>query len=237
MTLPDHRPRIALIHALADSVAPAHAAFAEIWPEAWIFDLLDTSLSADRAAAAGAEDDVMARCVRLADYAEDAQGHFGRTQAILFTCSAFGPGIEAAARRSIPVLKPNEAAFVEALSLGADIGLVATFAPSLIPLERELRTLAAARGLPLRLTPILADGALAALQRGDSATHHRLIAEAAKALGHRDAILLGQFSMAAARPMVEEHAASAIITTPSSAVEALKRRLTDISSTRTPSIG
>ncbi len=45
--------RIALIHALAESVAPSHAAFARIWPEAYAYDLLDTSLAVDREAAAG----------------------------------------------------------------------------------------------------------------------------------------------------------------------------------------
>ena len=42
-------PRIALIHALEESVAPIRAAFREAWPEAFAFDLLDTSLAIDRA--------------------------------------------------------------------------------------------------------------------------------------------------------------------------------------------
>ena len=43
-------PRIALIHALEESVLPARAAFAAHWPEAHAFDLLDTSLATDLAA-------------------------------------------------------------------------------------------------------------------------------------------------------------------------------------------
>ena len=38
-------PRIALIDALEESVAPARAAFRPGWPEAETFDLLDTSLA------------------------------------------------------------------------------------------------------------------------------------------------------------------------------------------------
>ena len=46
-------PRIALIHALPDSVEPANTAFAELWPEAFRFNLLDDSLARDLAAADG----------------------------------------------------------------------------------------------------------------------------------------------------------------------------------------
>ena len=42
---PNHPPRIALIHALEESVLPARAAFDAEWPEAFCFDLLDASLA------------------------------------------------------------------------------------------------------------------------------------------------------------------------------------------------
>ena len=44
-------PRIALIHATALSVAPVLAAFDRHWPQARRMNLLDDSLSVDRAAA------------------------------------------------------------------------------------------------------------------------------------------------------------------------------------------
>jgi len=46
-TAPSPAPRVAVIHALAASMAPAAAAFAEIWPEARVINLLDDSLSED----------------------------------------------------------------------------------------------------------------------------------------------------------------------------------------------
>jgi hypothetical protein len=146
---PEHRPRIALIHALAEAIEPAHVAFAEIWPEAWCWDLLDTSLSADRPALALTTDAMIERCVRLADNAANTHGQHGRTDAILFPCSAFGPGIEAAAaRQAIPVLKPDQSAFEEAMTLGDEIGLVVTFAPSAAALETDLHRLAQASDRP-----------------------------------------------------------------------------------------
>lgn len=216
------RPRIALIHALAESVAPAHAAFAELWPEAWCGDLLDTMLSVDRAEPGSSDAAMVARCVRLADYAAETEGHRGRTDAILFTCSAFGPGIEAAAaRHSIPVLKPNQAAFEQAITLGRDIGLIVTFARSAALLEGELAQLAVG-GTPMRITTIVAEGAMAAARADDLKLHDALICGAAQRLGRRDAIVLGQFSMARASPLVRQAVDAPVITTPGAAVAALR---------------
>ena len=41
--------RIALIHALKHSIVPIEAAFARLWPDASLMNLLDDSLSADLA--------------------------------------------------------------------------------------------------------------------------------------------------------------------------------------------
>ncbi|MDB5368876.1 MAG: asp/Glu/Hydantoin racemase family protein, partial [Roseomonas sp.] len=172
------RRRIMLIHALRDSVAPIHEAFAACWPEAETHDLLDSSLSADHAADAGAlGPKMMARFQALADYAA-AAGPEGRgSDAILFTCSAFGPAIEAARQvYAIPVLKPNESAFGEALTHGARVGLLVSFAPALAPMVRELAAAGAAAGITLQIEARLVEGALAALQAGRPEEHDALIA-------------------------------------------------------------
>ena len=62
--------RVALIHALAHSVAPINAALARDWPQCGRMNLLDDSLSADLAAGGGKLDAAMtARFIALADYA------------------------------------------------------------------------------------------------------------------------------------------------------------------------
>jgi Asp/Glu/hydantoin racemase len=74
--------------------------------------------------------------------------------------------------------------------------------------------------------PCLAEGALAALDAGDVATHDRLAAEASRALrGRCDVVLLGQFSLARAAPQVAEATALPVVTTPGSAVRRLKALL------------
>ncbi|HEX9449555.1 MAG TPA: hypothetical protein VF920_16330, partial [Dongiaceae bacterium] len=131
--------RIVLIHALSDSVRPIHAAFQRHWPSARYFDLLDTSLSADLATEGKLSAPMHERFLTLGRYAAAQQGMGGRTGAILFTCSAFGPAIDGVkAALSIPVLRPNEAAFTAALKAGHRIALLVTFEPSGAALRTEL---------------------------------------------------------------------------------------------------
>ncbi|RZI78225.1 MAG: arylsulfatase [Variovorax sp.] len=210
--------RIALIHALAHSVAPINEAFARDWPQAARMNLLDDSLSADLARNGRGLDAVMhARFARLAQYAVDTGA-----QGILFTCSAFGPCIEAVARThaDMPVLKPNEAMIEEAAEGRGTLGLIATFAATLESMPAEFPA-------QVTLQPALAEGALDALNAGDTATHDALIAAQAVALRERGCtrIALAQFSMARARAACEAASGLPVLTTVDSAVRALRRRL------------
>src|SRR5260221_8686763 len=148
--------RIALIHAVTVAMAPVHEAFVRLWPEAECTDLLDTALSVDR------ERDgelTPAMCRRIGALAEYAAGT--GAAGILFTCSAFGEAIEAAAAASpIPVLKPNEAMFDAALQLGRHIGMLATFGPSVAGMEDEFRQLAARHGVAAEIETICVGGAM-----------------------------------------------------------------------------
>jgi len=216
-------PRIALIHALEESVLPSRAAFASHWPQAKPFDLLDTSLAIDLAARGRLDDAMTERFLTLGRYAAATEGTAGPARAILFTCSAFGPAIDAVKRAlPIPVLRPNESAFAEALALGGKIGLVVTFAPSLPSLTQELNEMA---GRPVEVKGIVAEGALAALKAGDGETHDRLAAEAAATLEGVDTLVLGQFSLARARAAIETATGRRVVTTPEAAIRGLKRAL------------
>lgn len=210
--------RIALIHALTHSVEPINAALARDWPEAQRMNLLDDSLSADLAASGRGLDAVMhERFARLAQYAVDCG-----SQAILFTCSAFGPCIEAVARQHapLPVLKPNEAMIDDAVAQGGAVGLIASFAPTLQSMPAEFPP-----GTVLHTA--LAAEAMAALNAGDGARHDALVCDAAEQLKRDGAqlIALAQFSMARARDAVAARTGLPVLTTPHSAVRALRRRV------------
>jgi Asp/Glu/hydantoin racemase len=214
-------PRIVLLHALRESQVPAWEAFAANWPEARIFNLLDDSLSADVAADGGLTPAMVERFLTLGRYARGTGA-----EGILFTCSAFGPAIDAVKRElPMPVLAPNEAAFEAAVAAGPRIGLIVTFPGSVPPLRAELDAVGAANGRALDITEIVVSGALAALQSGQADEHDRLIAEAAARLTDVDALVLGQFSMARAAAKIPSVAGRTVITTPDSAVRKLRREL------------
>jgi hypothetical protein len=210
--------RIALIHALKHSIAPIEAAFDRLWPGTTLMNLLDDSLSADLARDERLTDAMTERFLTLGRYARSTGA-----DGVLFTCSAFGPCIEAVARdlAPIPVLKPNEAMIEAAVAAarGGSVGLLATFGPTLKSMPPEFPA-------GIKLVPALAEGALPALDRGDAMTHDHLAAEAARKLADCDVIALAQFSLARAAPLIEREMKKPVLTTPDSAVMKLKRLLT-----------
>lgn len=215
--------RIALIHAVAVAVAPVKAAFGELWPEAECVNILDNSLSVDRERDQTLTAAMTRRIMALAEY-----GHATGAAGILFTCSAFGPAIEAAAKRlPLPVLKPNEAMFEAALTAGRRIGMLATFAPSVTSMEEEFRQMAAMWHSPATIETYCVPGAMAALKDGDTIAHDRLVADAAvPRFGDHDAVLLAHFSTSRAAAAASAKLGRPVLTSPASAVAKLKSILT-----------
>ncbi len=213
-------------------MAPIAAAFRALWPQAQCMNLLEDRLSQDLAASGSLDGSMSARIAALALYARDAGA-----DAILFTCSAFGPAIDAAARKTgVPTLKPNQAMFDAAIALcaarpHARIGLLTTFAPAAKSMHEELREAVQASGRDIQISVACADGAMPALDAGDRATHDRLVIERAHELADCDVLLLGQFSMAHAREAVAAATGKTVLTSPDSAV----RRLRNALSASTPS--
>ncbi|MGY2934383.1 hypothetical protein ACVWZ6_003985 [Bradyrhizobium sp. GM6.1] len=119
------------------------------------------------------------------------------------------------------MLKPHEAMIERAVTMGRRIGLLSTFAPTLASMPPEFPA-------SVQIVPKLAEGALAALDRGDRgdrATHDRLIVEASRDLRDCDVVALAQFSIAATAPLVAEATGRPVVTTPDSAVEKLRKLL------------
>lgn len=213
--------RICLIHATSVAIQPILTSFAADWPEVELTNLLDDSLTIDCARAAELKVELSKRISDLAHHA-----HRAHADAILFTCSAFGPAIERVADElPIPVLKPNEAMFERALELGDRVGLLATFPPAAASMEEEFAAESRRRGSSARLTTVLVDGALDALRAGDAATHNRRVAEAAAGMGDIDVLMLAHFSTSQAEPMVSECVSVPVLTSPRSAIAKLRALL------------
>jgi hypothetical protein len=104
----------------------------------------------------------------------------------------------------------------EARTTGSRIGLLSSFRPTLESMVAEFPP-------DVNVTTALCDGALAALASGDGATHDRITARTAvHDLGECETIALAQFSLARAAPAVTEATGKRVLTTPDSAVVALK---------------
>jgi Asp/Glu/hydantoin racemase len=194
---------------------PVSGAMARLWPEAEAVNLLDDGLTLDRARE-GAEisEGLIARFVDFGRYAVriGADG-------ILVTCSAFGPAIDRmAAELPVPVLKPNEAMFREAIAAGSRIGMLATFAPAVPTMEEEFRQFAAEAGAAGTLDTLVVPEAIDTLRRGDAATHNRLVAASAPRFEGYDAIMLAHFSTSRAAEEVRRTVRTPVFTAPDAAV-------------------
>ena len=227
-------PRIALIHATPLAIEPVNSSFKKLWPEASLQNILDDSLSKDHAAVGHLTADMVERFIDLAQYAKRAG-----CQGILFTCSAFGEAIEAAAIAvGIPTLKPNEAMFEDALRVALEtnpndaevlnIGLVATFAASIVSMSEEFNALTVGLERQVQLHTLFVPHAMGALAQGHAEEHHKLIAEGIQSMPVCDVTMLAQFSMAAAQTLAQTKTTTHILTSPKCAVLALQKRMKNV---------
>ncbi len=179
-------------------------------------------MSRDRALTPDLTDAIYARFDALGAYSV-AIGADG----ILFTGSAFGPAIERVANAvSIPVLKPSETMFTEAITTEARVGMLATFEPSISSMEAEFKTDAANARASVTLESVYVPDAMAALLDGNREKHDIVVAEAAPALAHCSAIMLAQFSMAPAAAKLRQRLPGVpVLTSPGSAVAGMKKRI------------
>ena len=227
-------PRIALIHATPLAINPVNSSFQKLWPEAKLQNILDDSLSRDLAALGHLTADMVERFIDLAQYAKRVG-----CQGILFTCSAFGEAIEAAAAATgIPTLKPNEAMFEEALQVAlkakpnpADplsIGLVATFAASIDSMREEFMAMTANMNRVVNLHGVHVPLAMEALAKGQSQEHDQRIAVGIENMPTCDVVMLAQFSMAAAQTLAQTKTTAPVLTSPDCAVIALQQRMKNV---------
>ncbi|MCZ4088596.1 aspartate/glutamate racemase family protein [Sinorhizobium psoraleae] len=214
-------PRIALIHATPIAIDPIRIAFDAAWPGAERVNILEDSLSPDRARDGAVTDEMADRILALARYARMIG-----SDAALFTCSSFGSAIEQAASiLDIPVLKPNEAMFEAAIRKGGRTAMLYTFPPARDGMESEFREEAARVDPSAEIESFFVEGAIEAVRAGDEATHNRLVAEAAARIEAFDAITLAHFSTARALHAVQAVTTIPVLTSPDAAVAKLRRLL------------
>lgn len=213
------RPRIVLFHATPVAMEPVNTAMSTHWPEAEAVNLLDDGLTIDRAKeGADISEALIGRFVDFGRYAQriGADG-------ILITCSAFGPAIDRMVEvLPLPILRPNEAMFREAITAGNRIGMLATFAPAVSTMEDEFRQFAKEAGSASTLETIVVPDAIDLLRRGEVTMHNRLVADTAPRFAERDAIMLAHFSTSRAAEEVRRKVNTPVLTAPEAAVTRMK---------------
>jgi len=211
MSLPN---RIALIHATRVAIDPIETAAKAHWPDVELISIMEEALSADSATNRVSQSELNNRIVQLARYAEGL-----KPDGILYTCSAFGKGIEKAAATShLPVLKPNEAMFEKAFSYGNDIAMVYTFEPAVVGMEAEFREESKRLNLRANIRSVFAKGAIEALREGDQEQHNECVANVVAKIEGADAILLAHFSTANSAALSRTVTNIPVLTSPESAI-------------------
>lgn len=211
-----------MLHATEVAIDPITVAFEKDWPEAEIVNLLDDSLSPDRAQVAQLSESLTERFVLLGKY-----GYTAGADAILVTCSAFGPAIDRMKELlPIPVMKPNEAMFRAALSKGDAIAMIATFEPAIRTMESEFEEFSSETGRNALLDTILVSEAMTALRSGNVMGHNGIVASCATKLQPYDAVMLAHFSTSRASEMLQKRVNIPVLTAPDSSVQQLRSLFT-----------
>jgi len=217
MTSPD----ITLFSVHKDAMAAAVAAFAQDWPEARISNLVDDGLFRWVGETRGVVPAMYAPFEAHTRYMVERGA-----DAILFTCSAFQPCIDAAmAHHDIPMLKPNDAMIEQALEAGSRIAVLATVAGTIPSVSAEIEMMAAARGQEITLSQHFVDHAFAAMAAGDGEAHDSMVSDAARAITDADVIVLAQFTLSRAAAPVAAVTDIPVLNSPGAAVTKLKAML------------
>ncbi|MXX99721.1 MAG: aspartate/glutamate racemase family protein [Chloroflexi bacterium] len=212
--------RIALVHATELAVEPINQAFAELYPEAQLSNILDDSLLSDLGANGGeVAPELLDRLASLVRYGETAGA-----DAVLLTCSSFGPAAaEFGELVDVPFFRADDALIDAALQRGTRVGVVATVPSAVTTAEQALESAAAEAGLRVEISSVLCADSFAALKAGDQDRADRLVAEAAAALARDcDVVILAQYSMTGAIAKLPPALSERVLSSPHQGVIRLK---------------
>ncbi|MFI1358293.1 aspartate/glutamate racemase family protein [Streptomyces sp. NPDC020898] len=221
----DRPPTVAVIHATPASVEPAGTALAEGYPQASVWNLLDDRLISDAEAAGGLTAALSDRMLSLIGHAVH-----GGADAVLLSCSLYGPVLEQARRaHAVPMLSSDEALFAEIVRRRfGSVLLLGHLAPAVQDsVNRLQRVLRSTEGC--ERTEVIgrtADGAAEAATHKDLDALEKSLTDAATPyLKDVDSVVLGMFSLAPARTGVENVLGVPVLSAPPLAARTLRERV------------
>jgi hypothetical protein len=227
-------PTVALIHATPASMPPAHTAFAERFPEARLWNLLDDRLLPDADAAGGLTPPLRRRMRSLIRHAVD-----GGADAVLLTCSMYGPAaVEEAADSPVPVLASDQALFeaVRSEVIGSGARRIVVLGPIRAGVDdtvaRMRDRLADGAAPAVLITGIVVEGVRDAALAGERGKLEQLVADETRWVApDSDLVVLGQFSIAPAQRAAQAAATVPVLSPTHVAADHLRRHLAARSAT------
>jgi Asp/Glu/hydantoin racemase len=190
---------IGIIHAIHLTIRAMQPFLERYIPDVEVMHLCDDTIQRDNIAA-GVGVIPKHNYFRFAQYAHNLQE--SGVELILLACSTFNYAAELARPMiDIPILQIDRPMMELAVTHGRRVGLLATLATTVPSSERLLRIVAAEKNVPVEITTVLRPEAFAAIQKGDSETHNRLLLEEIEKLSSKvDSIVMAQLSMSALAP-------------------------------------
>lgn len=193
--------RIVAIHTVKSVYESFYEGLKEALPESVVVDHMVDEYLANAAARRGGEftKDDLERFHAVMKLAASSQPDL-----IVVSCSTLSPHIDGVrALLSVPVVAIDDAMCEAAVAMGGTICVLATAASALGPVKEKIRGFAKKQGARIELHGFCDPEAIAALKKGDRATHdRRVLALSEHAIGS-DVIVLAQASMAMMRSEVE----------------------------------
>lgn len=214
-------PTVAMVHATPAAIGPSVAAFAERFPEAGLWHLLDDRLVSDAEHAGGLVAPLRRRMLSLIGHAVA-----GGADGVLLTCSMYGPVAGIAGQLwDLPVSGSDEAMFERvATERPAGVAVLGSLEPAVADSAERLGRVLAGSGT--EVLGVLCPGAAAAATAGDGPALLAALRSAAKPLaGEVDLFLLGQYSLTSARGELQAALGAPVWSPPHVAADAMARRL------------
>ena len=207
------------VHTAMALVEPLTKIFTELLPEVKVNHIADSSLIKEVIANNEVTPAVRRRLLSYYNAAADAGA-----DVVFNTCSSVGDYGNMYAR--VPVFRIDQPMAAQAVAHYNRIGVISTLPTTLDPTCRLLQNEARKAGREVTLVEGLADGAFAAGQSGDGATHDRLITEAAQRIAADvDMFVLAQGSMARMEQRLSELTGKTVLSSPVLGVKGLRKFL------------
>ncbi|PKB72262.1 MAG: hypothetical protein BZY87_01225 [SAR202 cluster bacterium Io17-Chloro-G6] len=212
--------RVTMIHAIAESIPPVRLAFSEEFPEAEVINVLDEGLLIDF------DDQITSKLRRrmsnLIGYCQD-----NNADAIGLACSVYAPVVDSAKHLvDVPLVSSYGPVMAEAVAAGSRIGMIASVSATMRDSEYYLRLAAEEAGKEIEPHLCLAEDLIDVMRmEGQAGLERRLGEEVLNLASDVDAVLLSQFSFAAALAHLKTVSPVPVLSAPHSSARELKRLL------------